>query len=174
CGRYISERHSVEEGGITTGIEIEAGAAVELGTELSDAQIATIRAADTFFIGTSHPDGPADASHRGGNPGFVIVDSPQTLRWPDYNGNAMFMTLGNITLNPRVGLLFPDWATGGLLQVSGRAHVDWATTAAAQLPGAERVVKFTVDAVQQTPRALSTRWSPSILSRYNPRMVLVA
>lgn len=162
CGRYISERHP-------SPAEADAPAAVvSTGMELTAAQVETIRAADTFLIGTSHPDGPADASHRGGNPGFVLVDSPGTLRWPDYNGNSMFMTLGNIAVNPRVGLLFPDWATGGLLQLSGRARVDWDRASAAPLSGAERVVEFTIDAVRQAERAIGLRWSPSILSRYNP------
>ncbi|HEU0256518.1 MAG TPA: pyridoxamine 5'-phosphate oxidase family protein, partial [Microbacteriaceae bacterium] len=146
----------------------------ETGTELSAAQIETIRKANTFFIGTSHPDGPADASHRGGEPGFIEVDSPHLLRWPDYNGNAMFMTLGNISLNPSVGLLFPDWDTGGLLQVSGRAQIDWDPASAARLVGAERVVDFQVDAVQETRHALPTRWSPARLSRYNPKPAPVA
>ncbi|WP_308466399.1 pyridoxamine 5'-phosphate oxidase family protein [Rathayibacter soli] len=169
CGRYISRRQPLPEPDREPGRTFETESTVETGTTLSAAQMEMIGAADTFFIGTSHPDGPADASHRGGNPGFVVVDSPQTLRWPDYNGNAMFMTLGNITLNPRVGLLFPDWATGGLLQVSGRARVNWDPAAAATLPGAERIVELTVDAVQQTRRALRTSWSPATLSRYNPR-----
>jgi predicted pyridoxine 5'-phosphate oxidase superfamily flavin-nucleotide-binding protein len=169
CGRYIAQRHPLEASESEPATEPrESRAAASTGTELTAAQAAMIRAADTVFIGTSHPDGPADASHRGGNPGFIQVDSSRTLRWPDYNGNAMFMTLGNIAVNPRVGLLFPDWATGGLLQVSGRARVDWDPASAAPLAGAERVVEFTVDAVQQTDRALDTRWSPAVLSRYNP------
>jgi uncharacterized protein len=172
CHRYIAERHPLAEAEpepVTDAHPRESRARTSTGTELTAAQEETIRAADTFFIGTSHPDGPADASHRGGNPGFVLVDSSHTLRWPDYNGNAMFMTLGNITVNPRVGLLFPDWATGGLLQVSGRARVDWDPASAAPLAGAERVVELTIDAVQQTEHALDTRWSPAVLSRYNPR-----
>jgi uncharacterized protein len=177
CGRYIAQRHpltvvepdSASDANLHGPRARTGRARTSRGTELTAAQQATIRAADTFFIGTSHPDGPADASHRGGNPGFVLVDSCRTLRWPDYNGNAMFMTLGNIALNPRVGLLFPDWATGGLLQVSGRARVDWDPASAAPLAGAERVVELTIDSVQQTANALNVRWSPAILSRYNPR-----
>jgi uncharacterized protein len=168
CHRYIAERHPLATDTVGEPRPQPSEASTSVGTELTAAQQETIRAADTFFIGTSHPDGPADASHRGGNPGFILVDSPRTLRWPDYNGNAMFMTLGNIAVNPRVGLLFPDWATGGLLQVSGRAVVDWDPASAAALAGAERVVEFTVDAVQQTEHALPTRWSPAVLSRYNP------
>lgn len=162
CGRYIAERHLLQQddGGeepvVTTGASLTSG------------QAATITAAATFFIGTSHPEGPADASHRGGSPGFIKVDSPTSCRWPDYNGNALFMTLGNIALNPQVGLLFVDWATGGTLQVSGRARIIWDASAARSLPGAERVVELDVDAVQETRHALHARWGAALLSRFNP------
>jgi predicted pyridoxine 5'-phosphate oxidase superfamily flavin-nucleotide-binding protein len=174
CGRYIAERHPLDEeederNGPSQDRLADAADAVEAATRLSPDEMQTIRTADTFFVGTSHPDGPADASHRGGNPGFIVVDSPTTLHWPDYNGNAMFMTLGNILLNPHTALLFPDWSTGGLLQVSGHASLDWDPASAAGLSGAERVVDFTVDAVRLSRHALPTRWSPPRLSRYNPR-----
>jgi predicted pyridoxine 5'-phosphate oxidase superfamily flavin-nucleotide-binding protein len=176
CGRYIAERHPLEAPDSESATDVnpqESPATTSTGTELTAAQVEMIRASDTFFIGTSHPAGPADASHRGGNPGFIMVDSSRTLRWPDYNGNAMFMTLGNITVNPRVGLLFPDWVTGGLLQISGRAVVNWDPASAAPLAGAERVVELTIDAVRQTERALHTRWSRPVLSRYNPSRAAV-
>jgi predicted pyridoxine 5'-phosphate oxidase superfamily flavin-nucleotide-binding protein len=167
CGRYIAERHPVESAGNSA-----APSPAIVTDRLTDAQMTTIREANTFFIGSSHPDGPADASHRGGNPGFVLADSAASLRWPDYNGNRMFMTLGNITLNPSVGLLFPNWDTGGLLQVSGRAAIDWNPAATAGMPGAERVVTFAVDAVRETAHALPTHWSAARLSRYNPRALV--
>ncbi|HQX79427.1 MAG TPA: pyridoxamine 5'-phosphate oxidase family protein, partial [Steroidobacteraceae bacterium] len=171
CRRYIAERHPLTPVGskpIRSADSQESEARTRTGVELTATQAEMIRAADTFFIGTSHPDGPADASHRGGNPGFIHVDSPRTLRWPDYNGNGMFMTLGNLTINSLVGLLFPDWVTGGLLQLSGRALIDWDPASAAALPGAERVIRLTIDAVQETEHALDLHWSPAILSRYNP------
>jgi uncharacterized protein len=161
CLKYISERHASPRA--DTG-----PAQVTAGAVLTAAQIERIRAADTFFIGTAHPDGPADASHRGGNPGFVLVDGPDRLRWPDYVGNSLFMTLGNLTLDPHVGLLFPDWAGGGLLQLSGRARLDWEPASAESLPGAQRVVEMTVDAVQQTDDAVGLRWTEPVLSHFNP------
>jgi uncharacterized protein len=160
CGRYISDR-----GGT---LVPPAPVRVSTGTELSSDQMELVRRADTFFIGTCHPGGAADASHRGGNPGFVRVDSPGALRWPDYDGNAMFMTLGNLALDPRVGLLFLDWAQGTALQVSGRAVLDWRPESAALLPGALRVVRMSIDAVQQTENAVPMRWTAPVLSRFNP------
>lgn len=165
CGRYISKRLPMPDAAPPT------APTVHVGSELTADQAATIRAANAFFIATSHPDGAADASHRGGNPGFVLVDTPHSCRWPDYNGNSMFMTLGNLALNSRVGLLFPDWDNGGLLHVSGRAHIVWDETAARALPGAERVVEMTIDAVREIRHANRLRWSDPVLSRFNPTAV---
>ena len=94
------------------------------------------------------------------------------MRWPDYDGNAMFMTLGNLALDPRVGLLFLDWAEGTALQVSGRAVLDWRPESAALLPGALRVVRMSIEAVQQTEHAVPMRWAPPVLSRFNPTEVV--
>ncbi|MET8156267.1 pyridoxamine 5'-phosphate oxidase family protein [Sphaerisporangium sp. NPDC005289] len=91
------------------------------GRALTAAQRRWIGTADTFFIAT-HVDGlGSDASHRGGAPGFVRVLDERRLAWREYPGNFMFMTLGNLRLNPACGLLFPDWESGGGLRITGRA-----------------------------------------------------
>lgn len=92
-------------------------------SSLSTASASLIDTADTFFLATSHPVRGADASHRGGPPGFVRRLSPTRLSWPDYPGNNMFNSLGNLAVNPRCGLLFIDFATGAALQLRGRAEV---------------------------------------------------
>lgn len=163
CHKHISERHPHPAAAAAASLEptITAHAA------LNDIEIAQIRAADTFMIGSAHPDGPADASHRGGTPGFVIVDSPTRIRWPSYSGNMMFNTLGNLVLDPSVGLLFPDWSRDGLLQISGRGYVNWDPAAAAALPGAQRIVELDVEAVRYTSHALGLAWSDPVLSKFN-------
>ena len=83
---------------------------------LTSEQRAWIANADTFFLATSHPTRGSDASHRGGPPGFVSVDSPTRLSWPDYPGNNMFNSLGNLAVNPRCGLLFVDFEHHRALQ----------------------------------------------------------
>ena len=93
-----------------------------------------IRGADTFFIATLVPGEGADASHRGGMPGFVKVED-QELIWRDYPGNSMFNSLGNIVRYPWAGILVPDFATGSTLQLTGRASIDSAR--------AELQVRFT-------------------------------
>ena len=77
---------------------------------------------DTFFIATAHPTRGADVSHRGGPPGFVQVEGDR-LTWPDYPGNNMFNTLGNLVVNPRCGLLFVDFERGTSRQLRGTATV---------------------------------------------------
>jgi uncharacterized protein len=92
---------------------------------LSAADQAMIEASDTFFLGTTHPSRGSDASHRGGPAGFVRVDSPNRLWWPDYPGNNMFNSFGNLAVDDEAALLFVDFVTGASLQLSGTAQVEW-------------------------------------------------
>ncbi|WP_020423297.1 pyridoxamine 5'-phosphate oxidase family protein [Amycolatopsis sp. ATCC 39116] len=160
CPKYIQKREPHPE-------QAAPGEPVT-SAALSPDQRELLSRADTFFVATADRDGDADASHRGGNPGFVQVLSDTTLRWPDYVGNAMFNTLGNLEVNPAAGLLFQDWATGTTLQLTGTARTDWGPAAAGSLPGAQRVVDFTVSAVVEIPSASRLRWSAPAFSRFNP------
>ncbi|MEV0201755.1 pyridoxamine 5'-phosphate oxidase family protein [Nonomuraea sp. NPDC050691] len=162
CPKYLTKRHPVP-----AGQPVEPGPVTTAG-HLSEAQRALISRADTFFVATADREGDADASHRGGNPGFVEVTSPTTLRWPDYRGNAMFCTLGNIEASPAAGLIFPDWQTGGCLQLTGVAATDWDPGHAAAVPGAERMVEFTVHHVVEITGASPLRWTGAEYSRFNP------
>ncbi|WP_170789202.1 FAD-binding oxidoreductase [Ruegeria lacuscaerulensis] len=131
---------------------------------LNSAQIKRIEAADTLFIGSGQQgqQGAAsngyDASHRGGEPGFVRVISPNRLRIPDYSGNNFFNTIGNLLQDPRVGLLFVDFETGGLLHLTGRATIDWSPEEARD-PNILRMIEVELDAVIDRPEALTLRWS---------------
>lgn len=136
------------------------------GSELDARQQATLAATDTFFVATADADGHADASHRGGNPGFLQVLSPTRLRWPDYPGNSLFMTLGNIAVQPRCGLLVPDWSTGTTLQISGTAELSWDT--GTFTAGAQCSIDFTVTDVVEISGAVPLRWGAAELSPVNP------
>jgi predicted pyridoxine 5'-phosphate oxidase superfamily flavin-nucleotide-binding protein len=114
---------------------------------LEPEDVAQIRQADTFFLGTTHPDRGSDASHRGGPSGFVRVEDDRSLWWPDYPGNNMFSSLGNIAVDPVAALLFVDFATGRTLHLTGRAILDLAAPGeAADDGGTGRRIEFHVDA----------------------------
>ncbi len=117
-------------------------------TLLGPSDRAMIARSDTFILGTSHPTRGSDASHRGGPPGFVRVDSPDRLWWPDFPGNNMFNSYGNLAVDDEAALLFIDFDTGATLQLSGTARVRWTTPGAAGDDGAVgRNVAFSVGAV---------------------------
>jgi predicted pyridoxine 5'-phosphate oxidase superfamily flavin-nucleotide-binding protein len=160
CPKYISRRH-IESYRPDVG-----PSAPDRGTELDARQQEAIAAADTFFLATADLDGNADASHRGGNPGFLQVLSPTQLRWPDYRGNSMFMTLGNIEVNPRCGILVPDWVTGGSLQLAGTAQLVWDPATFAT--GAQCSIDFTITDVVEIRTAGPLRWGSAELSPVNP------
>lgn len=118
CPSYLQQRLLEPLDGAT------ASATARESDGLDAEQRAMIRAADTFFLGTAHPTRGADASHKGGAPGFVRVDGTG-LWWPDYAGNNLFNSMGNIAVNPEAAMLFVDFATGRSLHLSGRAELDW-------------------------------------------------
>ncbi|OPC79001.1 pyridoxamine 5-phosphate oxidase [Embleya scabrispora] len=157
--RILADRNSGQAPGNRT---------VARGTALTSAQQRSLRAADTFFVATADELGNTDASHRGGNPGFVEVLSPTVLRWPDYVGNAMFLTLGNLELRPVAGLLVPGWDSGTSLHLSGTTRTLWDHDEVARIPGAQRLVEFTVTDVVEIADAVPLRWSTPQASRFNP------
>jgi predicted pyridoxine 5'-phosphate oxidase superfamily flavin-nucleotide-binding protein len=142
CPKYIQKRHPVQD------IQAPLPGPARWSTELTTGQRLVVGTADTFFLATADREGRADASHRGGFPGFVETLSPTTLRWREYPGNGAYMTLGNLELNPRAGLVLPDWETGDLLLLTGEARTDWQ----------ERSVTFELTAVVELPGALPLRW----------------
>jgi predicted pyridoxine 5'-phosphate oxidase superfamily flavin-nucleotide-binding protein len=163
CPKYIQSREPQQAASAS------AAPHVTQGDELRPEQRHMIDTADTFFVASASTTGDADASHRGGNQGFAHTPTPQRVQWPEYEGNTMLMTLGNLTVNPAAGLLFVDWQSGTTLQVTGTAVIDWSTGAAADIPGAEREVDFHVAQVVQTdlPDG-SLIWSAPQFSRFNP------
>jgi hypothetical protein len=120
---------------------------------LGETDIELIVRSDTFFISSraAELEGPAshglDVSHRGGLPGFTQVLSERELAFPDYMGNLLFNTLGNILIDARVGLLFVDFSRGTMLHVSGRARIDWSVPGAQALAGVERLIFVAIEQV---------------------------
>ena len=92
---------------------------------LSAEQCDVIAAADTVFVASVAPGGLPDASHRGGLAGFIETLPDGRIRLPDYPGNSMFNTWGNLTLDPRAALIVPDFAGGRVLHIAGRVALEW-------------------------------------------------
>lgn len=164
CPRYIQAR-TFESQPLPSKA---ASGVASTGSRLSAEQQRLIQNADTFFIASAHPQYGIDVSHRGGNPGFVHLGGDARLMFPDYNGNKMFNTLGNIHANPQVGLLFCDFRQGRTLQLSGRATIDWDARTSAKFPGAERVIVFEIDAVAEDTSVPLPRYRFQSYSPHNP------
>jgi hypothetical protein len=150
----------------------EVPAAQTLGIESPQVR-AIIAAADTFFVASYVDDANGrhvDASHRGGKSGFVRINADGSLTIPDFAGNLHFNTLGNILKNPKVGLVFPDFATGDMLHLTGDAEVVLESDEIAAFQGAERLWVFRPRKIVLRPAALPLRfamradgWSPNSL-----------
>jgi predicted pyridoxine 5'-phosphate oxidase superfamily flavin-nucleotide-binding protein len=100
-----------------------------------------------FFIATADADGHPDCSYKGGLPGFVRVLDDRTLAIPDYDGNGMYRTWGNVLVNPRVGLLFLDFEQPKRLRVNGQAQLSSDDPMCADFPGAVFVIRVTADRI---------------------------
>jgi len=129
----------------------------------TEADAAFIAAQSFFFLATADGEGRPDCSFKGGPPGFARVAAPDLLVFPDYDGNGMFKSLGNIAANPHVGLLFIAMGEKpGRLRVNGRAEVVADDPAMADIPGAQLLVKVApIDIFPNCPR-------------YIPRMAMEA
>ncbi|NMO90965.1 pyridoxamine 5'-phosphate oxidase family protein [Actinomycetospora sp. TBRC 11914] len=121
CPQYIQQRV------LAPGTTARTSGPVVRTAALTPDDAALIAGADTLLLGTTHPDGGNDASHRGGPAGFVRVVDEHRLWWPDYPGNNMFNSFGNLAVDPAAALLFVDFAAGRALHLSGSARVEWTT-----------------------------------------------
>ncbi len=121
-----------------------------------------------FFLATADADGWPDVSYKGGVRGFVRVLDDTTLAFPSYDGNGMYRSMGNIADNPKVGLLFVDFEQSRRIRVKGLAVLVDDAAALADWPGAELVVKVTLDrAFVNCPRYVH-KMSVETLSEYAP------
>jgi predicted pyridoxine 5'-phosphate oxidase superfamily flavin-nucleotide-binding protein len=115
---------------------------VNLHDAFTDRQRETIETAPMFFLATVDPDGFPDVSYKGGIPGFVRVVGESTLAFPNYDGNGMYKSLGNVRVNPQVGLVFIRWTDRpGKLRVQGRASLHFDDPLLAEMPGAQLIVR---------------------------------
>ena len=160
CPQYIQSRshHKVDKALLDK-------ANTQSITELDAETRALIQNSDTFFVAsyikneTGDVSEGVDVSHRGGKPGFVRVDKDGTLTIPDYLGNYHFNTLGNFLINPKAGLLFPDFENGHLLSLTGTVEILWDSEETKYFEGAERLWRFKPDHGFWMKNVLPLRWA---------------
>ena len=115
--------------------------------QISAAHRRFIESRDMFFLATADADGVPQCSYKGGQPGFVRVVDEHTIAFPVYDGNGMFLSMGNVGVNSNVGMLFIDFERGTRLRFNGVAHIDDADPLIERYPGAQLVVRVRGDAV---------------------------
>jgi len=152
CPRYIHVREHIED-------TADQAADFTQSTSYTAANSDQIRRADMLFIASRSPDltedrrAGVDVNHRGGMPGFVRVLDDKTLIIPDYDGNNFFNTFGNIMLDPRCGIQFPDFLTGDILTLNGHADVISDDPDGVAAYGSNRYLKFEADTVRHATAA---------------------
>jgi uncharacterized protein len=132
---------------------------------------AFIERMDMLFLATADADGRPQCSYKGGDPGFVAVLDEHTIAFPNYDGNGMYLSAGNLRVNPHVGLLFVDFAgrPPRRLRLNGVAEVDPADPLTARYPGAQFVVRVrAMQVFPNCPRYIH-RMEPAERSPYVPR-----
>ncbi len=157
CPRYI-QRRTLHMDDLAS-----AMSPAHQSVSLNDEQARLITAADTCFVASVHPDHGTDVSHRGGKPGFVEIESTDCLRIPDYPGNGMFNTLGNIHATGFAGLLFVDFTAGRQLQIMGDASIDWNTNNT----DIQRFWSLKIRQVRESSLPLGVRWEFVDASPFN-------
>ena len=163
CPKYIQRREIEVDG--TDGNRSDSKMK---GTSLTNNLNAWIEHSDTFFVGSSDGKDNLDASHRGGNPGFIQIVNDTTLKIPDYPGNSMFNTLGNFMSNPKAGLLFVDFKEGKTLQLAGKAEIIWEEKNVEEITGGtRRLWKFLISEWIQVDSLKGVNWKFVEYSRFN-------
>lgn len=141
----------------------------KVADHLSPDQRSFVEARDLFFLATCGADGWPSCSYKGGDPGFVRVLDDRTLAWPSYDGNGMFLSLGNLVEQPRVGLLFVDFGSPRRLRVEGTASVDPDDPLLGTFEGAQLVVRVAIARVYPNCPRYVHRMEVVERSRFVPR-----
>lgn len=145
------------------------------GVPLPQAAIKLLDKADLFFIASKHGTKSMDVNIRGGPPGFVRVlrnrdesAGGAALVYPEYSGNRLYQTLGNIHNDPAVGIVVPDFETGDVLYLTGNAAILVGEVAAVVMPRAKLAIRVEVVEARFVREGLSFRGEVIDYSPYNP------
>ena len=128
-----------------------------------------IQQRDMFFLATADAEGRPTCSYKGGEPGFVRVLDPRTLAFPNYDGNGMYLSAGNMLVNPAVGMLFIDFERGHRMRLDGTASIDRADPLIGDYPEAQFVVRVRARAVYPNCPRYIHRYALVRRSRFVPQ-----
>lgn len=166
CPKYIQRRQLVPNFDLTAAKQCSEA---QFGQSLTPEQQRWIGSTDTLFVASAHPTRGVDASHRGGNPGFVQILNARSLRIPDYAGNSMFNTLGNLVINPLAGLVFLDCDRSRTLQLTGKTTIQWNLDESTDSTGGtHRYWDFAIDQWLETDLPQLLHWEFLDYSPHNP------
>jgi predicted pyridoxine 5'-phosphate oxidase superfamily flavin-nucleotide-binding protein len=136
---------------------------------LSSSDVAFIQSLDHFFLATVTPDGVPTVGYKGGAPGFVQVVNERTLAFPNYNGNGMYMAMGNILESSMVGMLFINWQKGHRLRLQGSATINHDDELLSDYPEAQFVVRVHTTAIWPNCPRYIHRMEPMERSTFVPQ-----
>jgi uncharacterized protein len=162
CPKYIQRRQRFDDSSAAT-----VAPAVRGGT-LDEARVHFIEAIDTGFVASIHPERGVDVSHRGGEAGFVRVEGERMLRIPDYPGNSMFQTLGNLAMDTRAGLALVHFGRQRVLSLTGHAAIEFDAEDAHHPSGTGRYWTFAIDEWVEFALPPAIRWTLLDRSPFNP------
>ncbi|KAK4549319.1 hypothetical protein LTR36_006316 [Oleoguttula mirabilis] len=138
----------------------------------SQRAVKLLEKADLFFVSSSQHDLDMDTNHRGGPPGFLRLASNEpsgaVVCWPEYSGNRLYQTLGNLRVNPMAGICVPDFETGDMLYITGKTEILVGAEAHVFMPRSNLAVKLAVTAARFIAAALPFRGTKGAPSPYNP------
>ncbi|CAI6332086.1 unnamed protein product [Periconia digitata] len=159
CPKYITQ-YEIQPALVTSKLAYE-------GASLSAEAKALILGADMFFL-SSATDKDMDSNIRGGPAGFVRVISDTEIAYPEYSGNRLYQSLGNLNLNPKIGIVFPNYETGDVLYMTGISETLIGSDASTLLPGSNLALKIKVRKVRLVKNGLPFRGTRKEPSPYNP------
>jgi predicted pyridoxine 5'-phosphate oxidase superfamily flavin-nucleotide-binding protein len=139
---------------------------VDAGEALDASRLDFVARVDTAFVASRHAERGADVSHRGGRPGFLVPLDARTIRVPDYAGNGLYQTLGNLLVDPRAGLTLVDFPRRRVLSLTGTAQVRFDDAVADATGDTGRSWTLTVERWIELP--LSASWKLVEPSPFNP------
>jgi predicted pyridoxine 5'-phosphate oxidase superfamily flavin-nucleotide-binding protein len=135
----------------------------------TDEDRAFIQRCAMFFVATADAHGHPDCSYKGGLPGFVRILDDRTLAFPDYDGNGMYRSWGNLLVNPHIGLLFLDFENPKRIRVNGTAQINEQDPLHAEYPGSVFIIRVTADTIFPACPRYIHKMQLVELSLYAPR-----